>query len=109
MKWRVPTSLALALAAGAALAGDVNLTAVQFPDRTSIDVPLARTSATPARATAEASVKIAGGQARIKLSFRSMEPAILFGGDISSYVVWAVTRDGVAENLGELIVSESDD
>jgi outer membrane protein OmpA-like peptidoglycan-associated protein len=109
MKWRVPTSLALALAAGAALAGDVNLTAVQFPDRTSIDVPLARTSATPARATAEASVKIAGGQARIRLSFRSMEPAILFGGDITSYDVWAVTRDGVAENLGELVVSESND
>ncbi|HEX5854658.1 MAG TPA: OmpA family protein, partial [Thermoanaerobaculia bacterium] len=67
------------------------------------------TSATPAGATAEASVKFAGGQARIKVSFRAMEPAILFGGDISSYVVWAVTRDGVAENLGELIVSESND
>ena len=109
MKWRIPTFLALPLVAGVALAGDVNLTAVQFPDRTSIDVPLARTSATPDRATAEASVKFAGGQARIKVSFRSREPAILFGGDISSYVVWAVTRDGVAENLGELIVSEPHD
>ncbi len=109
MKRRVPTVLALALAGNVAFAGDVNLTAVQFPERVSIDVPLARTPATPAKATAEATVKFAGGQAWIKVSFRAMEPAILFGGDISSYVVWAVTRDGVAENLGELIVSESND
>jgi len=109
MNWRVPTFLVLALAAGVALAGDVNLTAVTFPDKASIDVPLARTTATPAKARAEASVKFAGGQARVKLSYKAMEPAILFGGDISSYVVWAVTRDGVAENLGELVVSESND
>jgi outer membrane protein OmpA-like peptidoglycan-associated protein len=38
-----------------------------------------------------------------------MEPAILFGGDISSYVVWAITRDGAVENLGELIVDQSND
>ena len=109
MKWRVPGFLALALAAGVAHAGDVSLTAVTFPERTSIDVALAPTAAAPARAAAEASVKFAGGQARIRLSFSAMEPAILFGGDISSYVVWAVTRDGVAENLGELIVSEPHD
>jgi outer membrane protein OmpA-like peptidoglycan-associated protein len=103
-------TLAFALAASSiALAGDVSLTAVTFPDKTSIDIPLARTAATPAKAKADASVKFADGQARVRVSFKAMEPAILFGGDISSYVVWVVTRDGVAENLGELIVNESND
>ena len=38
-----------------------------------------------------------------------MKPAILFGGDVTCYVLWAVTPDGTADNLGELWVrSESD-
>jgi outer membrane protein OmpA-like peptidoglycan-associated protein len=36
-----------------------------------------------------------------------MKPAILFGGNVTSYVVWAVTRDGSTENLGELWVRDS--
>ncbi len=98
-----------ALLAGSAVAAEFNLSAVTFPDGKSIDVPLARTSATPDAARLEASVKFSGGQAKIEISYGKMEPAILFGGDVSSYVVWAVTRDGAAENLGELIVSSSDD
>ena len=35
-----------------------------------------------------------------------MKPAVLFAGDVTCYVVWAVTRDGAAENLGELVVRE---
>lgn len=100
----------LALAAGnSAGASDVSLTAVQFPEKTSIGVTFLRTAAAPGRARADASVRFADGQARIRITFKAMEPAILFGGDVSSYVVWAVTRDGVAENLGELVVDESDD
>ena len=94
-------------AAGSAFAAEFNLTAVTFPDGATIDVPMARTAAAPGAAKFEASVKYAGGQAKVEVSFKKMEPAILFGGDISSYVVWAVTRDGAVENLGELIVDET--
>jgi outer membrane protein OmpA-like peptidoglycan-associated protein len=96
------------LAAGSALALDFNMSAVTFPDSTTVDLPMARTNATPNAAKLEAAVKYAGGQAKIQVSYKKMEPAILFGGDVSSYVVWAVTRDGAVENLGELIVSETD-
>jgi outer membrane protein OmpA-like peptidoglycan-associated protein len=96
------------LAAGSAFAAELNLTAATFPDGTTIDLPMARTVATPNAAKIEASVKYAAGQAKIEVSFKKMEPAILFGGDISSYVVWAITRDGAVENLGEMIVDESD-
>jgi outer membrane protein OmpA-like peptidoglycan-associated protein len=33
-----------------------------------------------------------------------MKPAVLFSGDVTCYVLWAVNRDGVPENLGELWV-----
>ena len=95
------------LASGSAFATEFNLVAVTFPDGKTIDLPFARTNATPNAAKFEAAVKFSEGQARIEVSFKKMEPAILFGGDVSSYVVWAVTRDGAVENLGELIVLES--
>lgn len=107
MKFRI-ILVALCLVAGPALALDFNMSAVTFPDGVTVDVPMSRTNATPNAAKLSASVKYAAGQAKIEVAFKKMEPAILFGGDISSYVVWAVTRDGAVENLGELIVSEAD-
>ena len=95
------------LAAGSAFATEFNLSAVTFPEGKTIDLPMARTNATPNAAKFEAAVKYGEGQAKVEVSFKKMEPAILFGGDVSSYVVWAVTRDGAVENLGELIVDES--
>jgi outer membrane protein OmpA-like peptidoglycan-associated protein len=117
MKNSRPNALRLAAAlvavllvtSGATLGADFNLSAITFPEGTTIDVPMARTRATPNAAKIEASVKVSGGQARVKIAFKGMEPAILFGGDISSYVVWAVTRDGAVENLGELFIAESKD
>jgi outer membrane protein OmpA-like peptidoglycan-associated protein len=97
------------LAAGSAFATEFNLNAVTYPEGTTIDLSMARTNATPNAAKLDAAVRYKEGQASVEVSFKKMEPAILFGGDISSYVVWAVTRDGAVENLGELIVSESND
>ena len=97
------------LAAGSAFATEFNLNAVTFPDGTTIDLSMARTNATPNAAKLDAAVRYKEGQAKVEVSFKKMEPAILFGGDVSSYVVWAITRDGAVENLGELIVNESND
>ena len=57
-------------------------------------------------AEAEASVKYRDGQADVEVEAKKLPPAILFGGDVTAYVVWAVSRDGHAENLGELIVKD---
>jgi len=46
------------------------------------------------------------GKTAVKLDFQKMEPAILFAGDISAFVLWAVTLDGSAENLGEVIADK---
>jgi outer membrane protein OmpA-like peptidoglycan-associated protein len=54
------------------------------------------------KATASATVSMEQGQASIDLSYKKLNPALLFGGDVTSYVVWAVTPAGTATNLGEL-------
>jgi outer membrane protein OmpA-like peptidoglycan-associated protein len=82
---------------------DIQLAAVQFPDNKTVDLPLAATTRV-APAAAEAEVRYRNGQAEIEVSYKKLPPAVLFAGDITSYVVWVVARDGATENLGELIV-----
>jgi hypothetical protein len=72
-------------------------------------VPFTATSRAPAGATLEADVNLKEGQARIDISYRKMQPAALFGGNISCYVVWAVSRAGIVENMGELWVESEND
>ena len=94
-----------AVAAGAA-AAEMPLNVIQYPDKRSVEVPFAATNRAPAGATLEADVKLAEGQARIDVSFERMQPALLFGGNITAYVLWAVSSAGVFENLGELVVED---
>jgi outer membrane protein OmpA-like peptidoglycan-associated protein len=94
--------------AGAAAAADMTLQQVTYPERNQIEVTFGRDSKAP-EATLTADVEYREGQANINLKFRDMKPAILFGGDVTSYVLWAVTPDGTTDNLGEVWVrSESD-
>ncbi|HMA53225.1 MAG TPA: OmpA family protein, partial [Acidobacteriota bacterium] len=39
-------------------------------------------------------------------SYKKLEPAVLFAGDITAYVLWAVTPDGSVENLGEVVADK---
>ncbi|HEY2797185.1 MAG TPA: OmpA family protein [Thermoanaerobaculia bacterium] len=94
------------LAAPALPAAETQLSAVQFPDRSSVSLKLIPTQRVSS-AEGEASVKYRDGQARVEIDYKRLPPAILFGGDVTSYVAWAVARDGRAENLGELIVRDS--
>ncbi len=93
---------------GVAGATDMTLEQVIFPERNQIEVPFARDSRAP-EATLTADVDFREGQASVSLKYRDMKPAILFGGDVTCYVVWAVTRDGTADNLGELWVRSEND
>jgi outer membrane protein OmpA-like peptidoglycan-associated protein len=95
-------------AATAAVAMEVTLYQVTFPERRGVDLEFARTLRAPS-ATLRADVRHREGQAEVTVRFRDMKPAVLFGGDVTSYVLWAVARDGSHENLGELWVRSSDD
>jgi outer membrane protein OmpA-like peptidoglycan-associated protein len=98
--------LAVVLALGApVLALEVSLSAVQFPEQRKIEVPFALTSHAP-KAEVTARVEARAAQTEVEVSFKKMRAAVLFAGDITSYVLWAVTRDGKYENLGELYVRD---
>src|SRR5262249_9830730 len=95
---------ALAGVASASAAAELPLNIIQYPDRRSVDVPFTPTGRGPTGASLQAEVELKEGQARIEIDYRKMQPALLFGGTITCYVVWAVSRSGLYENLGELFV-----
>lgn len=86
----------------------VTLYSVQFPEQRSVNLGFARTPRAP-QAELYAEVRYQAGQAQIRLRFDRMKPAILFGRDVTCYVLWAVTRDGQTENLGEFWAREDRD
>jgi outer membrane protein OmpA-like peptidoglycan-associated protein len=53
-------------------------------------------------ASGEAEVKNKGSRVEIEAKFTSLEPATRFGLQFLTYVLWAVSPQGRAENLGEL-------
>jgi outer membrane protein OmpA-like peptidoglycan-associated protein len=91
---------------GAVLAASPELTSVAWPEKQKVSIVFAKTAAAPTKAKLKGEVKYEAGQAKISLSFSGMEPAVLFGGDIAAYVVWAVNSSAPPENLGELIITK---
>jgi outer membrane protein OmpA-like peptidoglycan-associated protein len=99
--------LASVLLVSSALAGaEIKLTALTLQSGKTVEINFAKTSRAPSRAAMQATVLFDNGQASVKLKFEKMEPAVLFAGDISAYVLWAVTPDGTAENLGEVVADK---
>jgi outer membrane protein OmpA-like peptidoglycan-associated protein len=100
-------SVLAVLVFSSALAGaEVRLTALTLQPGKTVDINFSRTSRAPSRSAMQASLRYDNGQASIKLSYQKMEPAVLFAGDISAYVLWAVTLDGSVENLGEVVADK---
>ena len=101
----LPSIAAVFLAVAASgMAAELTLNIVQYPDKRTVEVPFITTDRAPLGATLEADVNLKEGQARIDISYKKMQPAALFGGNIAAYVVWSVSRAGLVENLGELWV-----
>ncbi len=99
------TAILAALALGAtAAAADLNLTSVLYPEKKSVDVPFVVTAIGPKDAKVSAEVDFRAGQAQIEVSWDKMQPAILFAGNVTTYSLWAITKDGSSENLGSLDV-----
>jgi outer membrane protein OmpA-like peptidoglycan-associated protein len=99
-------TLAILLASSALVAAEVQLKALTLPSGSQIDINFAKTSRAPSGAAMQATLLYDNGRTSVKLSYQKMEPAVLFAGDISAYVLWAVTIDGSAENLGEVVADK---
>lgn len=92
----------------AAAQTDKGLNAIQFPEERTVKVDFASSGQIP-EARVQAEVKFQNGQFQIEVKFDNMKSAVLFGGDVTCYVLWAVNRDGAPENLGELWVRPDSD
>jgi len=62
---------------------------------------------TPIEAVATGRAKVSGkvGRIQIDAEFNKLDPAQNFGPEYLTYVLWAITPEGKANNLGEIVVS----
>lgn len=99
--------IAVVLISSTALSGaEVKLTALTLQGGKTVQIGFAKTFRTPSRAAMQATLTFDNGQASVSVKYQKMEPAVLFAGDISAYVLWAVTPDGSTENLGEVVADK---
>lgn len=100
--------LAAALVVPAAAADQqVLLQAIQFPEDRRVDVELSAVHSVPGSLGAK--VEYERGAAEVRLRAHEMVPAMALGGDVNSYIAWAVPRVGPAERLGELEIYDGDE
>src|SRR5690349_2062991 len=59
------------------------------------------------KAAGGASIESKPGRAEIAAWFDRVEPASRFGAEYLTYVLWAVTPEGHAKNLGEVLADSS--
>jgi outer membrane protein OmpA-like peptidoglycan-associated protein len=61
---------------------------------------------TPLLPTATGHAKVNGKEGRIQINaeFSQLEPATKFGAEYLTYVLWAITPEGKANNLGEILL-----
>ncbi len=95
------STVILVASVAAAAIEEVTLIATQYPEKTTVQLDFTGTQRAP-DAHIQGKITFREGQARIELDFESLKPAVLFGGDVTCYVVWAVAPGQRAENLGEL-------
>jgi outer membrane protein OmpA-like peptidoglycan-associated protein len=86
---------------GLGAAETLGLNVIRFDDRREVKFNMLPTRRV-ANAAMEGRVRFRDGQFWIELRYQRMKPAVLFGGDVTCYVLWAVNRDGAPQNLGEL-------
>ncbi len=87
----------------AAPPAEVELQVINFTERQKVEFQMVPSQRVPG-SLLTANVEFQEGQHRIEISYNNMQPAVVFGGDISCYVLWAVNREGTYENLGEFWV-----
>jgi outer membrane protein OmpA-like peptidoglycan-associated protein len=81
--------------------------AISYRDRSGwTKVNFQGTSLAPtAKGTAEVNSRL--GHMEIKLDIKALPPATTFGTEFLTYVLWAITPDGHAANLGEVVLDSS--
>lgn len=98
--------LAGVCAVAGAAAAEPEFVAVTLLEDSSVKILLEATERLPG-ASGEARVRARGGVAEIDLRLKAMKPAIGFGGDFNTYVLWTVSPEGHVFNAGEVILDRA--
>lgn len=96
--------LAVFLAASAPALAEIQLKALTLTEGKTIQITFNKTPRAPSRSSLSAELSFSKGVTSVDLSFEKLEPAILFSGNITTYVIWSVNPAGACENLGEIFV-----
>ena len=59
------------------------------------------------KADGEAKIEVKNGYTEVDVNFRKLDPPTQFGNEFLTYVLWAITPDGHAINLGEVLANGS--
>ncbi|MCZ6768618.1 MAG: OmpA family protein [Acidobacteria bacterium] len=94
---------ALMVAPLLATPADIELAVINFAERHKVEFEMVPSHRVPG-VRIRTKVEFEEGQNRIEISWAHMLPAVVFGGDITCYVLWAINREGTYENLGEFWV-----
>ena len=105
-RWMASAAAAAMLWGSAAQAATAGVTSLGYPEGSKVDLVFTNTSAAPEKAKITGTVAYDSGQAKVTVKYSGMQPAVLFGGDMAAYVVWAVAKSAAPENLGELVVNK---
>mgnify|MGYP000050082413 CR=1 FL=1 len=83
---------------------EIQLRALTLTEGKSVQITFNKTSRAPAKSSLAANLSFSKGVTTVELSFEKLEPAILFAGNITTYVIWSVNPAGDCENLGEIFI-----
>jgi len=83
---------------------EIQLKALTLAEGKTIQITFNKTSRAPSRSNLLAELSFSKGVTTVDLRFEKLEPAILFSGNITTYVIWSVNPAGACENLGEIFV-----
>jgi outer membrane protein OmpA-like peptidoglycan-associated protein len=99
---------AKASASSAASASSVShqMKAINYRNSSSSKVDMQGTSLMPT-ASGDAKVQSRTGRVEVELKISGLEPASRFGMEYLTYVLWAISPQGRAVNLGELVLEHS--
>ncbi|RPI26400.1 MAG: hypothetical protein EHM61_11915 [Acidobacteria bacterium] len=80
---------------------------IGLPVDTKVEIKLKGTSRLP-DADAKVELENEKGTTRVEAKVDDLKPALLFGGDFNTYVLWLITPEGEVQNLGELVLDDDD-
>ncbi|MGH9341491.1 MAG: OmpA family protein [Acidobacteriota bacterium] len=78
--------------------------ALTYPEGPTISIEFQGTVRLP-RSDGEAKVERKEGFTEIEIELDELKPAVYFGGDYNTYVLWVVSPEGHVDNLGEFVLN----